>query len=521
MSLYDDADFQRNLAHSAEMSRIRAEGDKQRAQAEAQRHEWEARAARSEAKTARQSAETAKAVAKELEKQLAAKDAQILQGDHTIAAYKRSVRLFGMLLGAPLETCDRIFDQAGREAAQDSPRFRETALCADLAKRASAVAGESPVEAMLEDLAESLTLRDAARQALADPSRSLADIERDLREEHYAVYRRFGMGYTGGMRQGMRHGHGRCLLRNGSAIEGLWADDQVCGVGSIEFADGGVYRGEIVDDKPHGQGSRVYADGGRYEGGWQEGWRQGQGTYTAQDGRCWVATWSKGLLDGQGTFTGPDGDRFEGAWSNGKNHGPGLYIWPDGSRFEGLYQNGLRAQGRKLFAKDSPMDYCEGQFVQNRDNDFERGTLALKDGTVAKGVFQKSFMYGALPFRLREGGIHYPNGAIGSGKFETFLPEGLAGRILSGSWRPAGADFIWDAEKFRAAAGGNVEPDGKAVARFDDGRVFEGEWKPPRKGPGETYVGSGMLSYPNGKRRTAEMVAQRLRIKGFFGRLFG
>ncbi|KAL1392076.1 hypothetical protein HDK64DRAFT_263178 [Phyllosticta capitalensis] len=85
--------------------------------------------------------------------------------------------------------------------------------------------------------------------------------------------------YTGLLRNGLPHGHGRRTYFDGSSYVGPFRLGSRHGPnGTLTYTNGDVYRGSWADDAPHGMGSLVeHASGNAYHGGWRAGKRFGEG----------------------------------------------------------------------------------------------------------------------------------------------------------------------------------------------------------------------------------------------------
>ena len=68
------------------------------------------------------------------------------------------------------------------------------------------------------------------------------------------------------------------------SYEGEWLDDEMHGLGTLNFSTGAVYEGEFRGNKYHGEGKYTWNDGGAYEGGWRESKMHGFGEYKDKDG---------------------------------------------------------------------------------------------------------------------------------------------------------------------------------------------------------------------------------------------
>ena len=71
-------------------------------------------------------------------------------------------------------------------------------------------------------------------------------------------------------KEGLRHGKGVQVWKDGSKYEGYWKNDMANGRGRLIHSDGDVYEGEWLNDKAHGRGTYVHMDGAQYTGEWRE-----------------------------------------------------------------------------------------------------------------------------------------------------------------------------------------------------------------------------------------------------------
>lgn len=71
-------------------------------------------------------------------------------------------------------------------------------------------------------------------------------------------------------KDGLRHGRGLQIWKDGSKYEGYWSNDMANGKGRLIHCDGDVYEGEWFNDKAHGKGTYIHMDGAKYTGEWLE-----------------------------------------------------------------------------------------------------------------------------------------------------------------------------------------------------------------------------------------------------------
>ena len=124
--------------------------------------------------------------------------------------------------------------------------------------------------------------------------------------------------YTGGVRNGKRHGKGKCTYADGRVYEGDFVDGKIHGKGKSTYANGNVYEGDFVDGKKHGIGKFTYSYGDVYEGDFVDGKIHGKGKYTYADGDVWEGDWVDGKQHGKGKFISANGESYEGDWVDNK-----------------------------------------------------------------------------------------------------------------------------------------------------------------------------------------------------------
>jgi hypothetical protein len=148
-----------------------------------------------------------------------------------------------------------------------------------------------------------------------------------------------GHTYTGGFKDGLRHGEGVFLLPGGRKIVGVWEYGEIR-EGTSTQADGTTYEGHWMFRERNGQGTLTYPDGRKYIGEFKSDQRHGQGTMIYPDGRKYVGEFQYGERNGQGILTYPDGRKYTGEFKDGEKNGQGTLVYPDGKNLEGTFKNG-------------------------------------------------------------------------------------------------------------------------------------------------------------------------------------
>ena len=126
-----------------------------------------------------------------------------------------------------------------------------------------------------------------------------------------------GHKYTGGFKDGVRHGNGVLLMPGDRKIVGVWVDNEIR-EGTFTDSDGTIYEGQWEFRERNGQGTLTFPDGRKYVGEFKSGQRHGKGTMTWPDGRVYVGDFKHGVRTGHGTMTYPDGRTVEGEFKDGE-----------------------------------------------------------------------------------------------------------------------------------------------------------------------------------------------------------
>lgn len=148
-----------------------------------------------------------------------------------------------------------------------------------------------------------------------------------------------GQKFSGGFKDGMRHGEGVFLLPGGRKLVGVWEDNEIR-EGTYTDYDGTTYTGQWQFRERNGQGTMTWPDGRKYTGEFKSGQRHGKGTMIYPDGRTYVGDFSHGERTGSGTMTYPDGRKYIGEWKDGERNGQGTLIYPDGKQLVGEFKDG-------------------------------------------------------------------------------------------------------------------------------------------------------------------------------------
>ena len=124
---------------------------------------------------------------------------------------------------------------------------------------------------------------------------------------------------------------------------------------------GDQYSGGYKNGKKHGQGTYTYGNGGKYVGEFRNDKRHGQGTYTPSPngkfaGSKFVGEYRNGRANGQGTYTSANGAKYVGEYRDNKRNGRGTYTSASGAKYVGEYKNGKPHGQGTLYAADGTVE---------------------------------------------------------------------------------------------------------------------------------------------------------------------
>ena len=123
----------------------------------------------------------------------------------------------------------------------------------------------------------------------------------------------------------------------------IWKGDTTKGHGKMIFKMAEVLKyglmvrstREVKEGMKHGKGKCVWNDGSSYNGEWYENKINGRGIYQWPDGRKYEGEWKENNMHGKGIYQWKDGKKYEGEYINDTKHGYGIYTWADGRQYSG------------------------------------------------------------------------------------------------------------------------------------------------------------------------------------------
>lgn len=169
--------------------------------------------------------------------------------------------------------------------------------------------------------------------------------------------------YEGEWKDGLKHGHGKLTMRDGSFYEGEFSKGEIEGHGCrFSALNGNKYSGQFHQGEFHGTGTMYYADGNVYEGEWSGNRRQGYGIFKSKNNKeIYEGYLFNNKRHGEGTMIYENGDRYDGDWVVDMRQGHGEFRMADGSSYDGQFMNDV-FNGHGSFNHSSGMIY-EGLWV--------------------------------------------------------------------------------------------------------------------------------------------------------------
>ncbi|CAH1780105.1 unnamed protein product, partial [Owenia fusiformis] len=171
--------------------------------------------------------------------------------------------------------------------------------------------------------------------------------------------------YEGEWQGGLKHGHGKLLLGDGSYYEGEFTEGEITGHGfKYTSCNGNKYSGQFVQGEMHGQGIMEYGNNSRYEGEWVRNRRVGYGSLTDARNNLYQGIFYENKRHGEGTQTYENGDEYTGDWVQDKRQGHGELKCQDSTVYEGQWRNDM-FNGQGTMIHSSGMCY-EGMWINNK-----------------------------------------------------------------------------------------------------------------------------------------------------------
>lgn len=220
--------------------------------------------------------------------------------------------------------------------------------------------------------------------------------------------------YNGEYHDGLFHGNGTLVWRNGSFYKGEFKNGLMHGAGIFEFASGERYEGELTNGMMEGAGKYVSDRGDVYTGEFAAGNFHGKGRYEQKSGVVYEGDFVKGSFTGVGKIIYASSNEYQGEVEDWQMHGQGTYTSLDnGTVYSGTFvddtQNGLG----EIITKAG--DQYKGN-IEDWSSDGQ-GELKRSNGEHYIGEFKSGLYHG-------KGKITYKNKNTYDGEFEHGMRHG-------------------------------------------------------------------------------------------------
>lgn len=173
--------------------------------------------------------------------------------------------------------------------------------------------------------------------------------------------------YIGQVKNGLMHGTGHLLQKDGSWYKGSFYNNLKSGYGEERLVESGKwykghfdkglynsygqykdsntgvhYKGNFLNGNFSNKGEYKDNDGKWYKGNFVNAKFEGYGECKFGNGSFYKGYWKEGEMCGSGEWRDIDGSLFAGEWKLGQMHGEIEYIWADGSGYKANYINGKK-----------------------------------------------------------------------------------------------------------------------------------------------------------------------------------
>lgn len=142
--------------------------------------------------------------------------------------------------------------------------------------------------------------------------------------------------YTGDWKDGVKHGNGVFIMRDGSSYEGQFKNGEIIGNGVKRWPDGSTYSGQFQDGEMNGEGFYIGSNGEKYTGTHVNNRREGKGELQTKDGSIFCGSFLRHKPHGDVVKTFTNGASISATFENGEIvAGNGHWIYPNNIEYDG------------------------------------------------------------------------------------------------------------------------------------------------------------------------------------------
>lgn len=161
-----------------------------------------------------------------------------------------------------------------------------------------------------------------------------------------------GIGYRGGMEDGLFEGFGELVYKGGAKYAGSYTHGVRSGEGTFTYSLLSSFTGSYLNGKRHGRGRMDFPNGSFFEGTYVNGSREGVGVFVYADGGKYEGAFSGDMYNGEAVHTMPNGCTYTGRFRNGRRHGRGVFSFKNRTCvFEGDFNDGNFVEGSVVTSK--------------------------------------------------------------------------------------------------------------------------------------------------------------------------
>eukprot|EP00347_Sterkiella_histriomuscorum_P017342 403349752 len=183
--------------------------------------------------------------------------------------------------------------------------------------------------------------------------------------------------YKGQWLNGVKHGYGILIMKDGTYYEGEFNQGEINGKGERRYTDGSIYKGEFRQGEKDGYGELQYIKTGEwYKGNWVLNVRQGQGTYFTKDRNTYTGEFRDNWPNGMCMIQFNNGSLYQGQVVKGIMQGKGQLTQLDKTVYEGYFENNKREGMGRFYVMGST--YTLVSNYKDNKPEFEANQILFK-----------------------------------------------------------------------------------------------------------------------------------------------
>ncbi|MEE0928223.1 MAG: hypothetical protein UIG59_03440, partial [Acutalibacteraceae bacterium] len=245
----------------------------------------------------------------------------------------------------------------------------------------------------------------------------------------------------------------------------------------------------------------IYKNGDTFLGIFKNGIAfEGEGRVDFTSGNSYNGTFSNAQPHGHGKYTYAKDSRldyYEGDFVDGKRSGKGKLFYKSGTIYDGEWKDNVRHGMGKMIFQGTSIDYFIGEFENDEPKPY--GTIFYKNGLVYEGMHREYSLHGEGKLYSADNKNEYYQGKFESGIFVSGVKQNADGSRYEGALKDGKfhgqGEYIYSNHRYtRKYKGEWMKGDiiGLGTMEYINGDRYEGEWDQNR------FDGLGTYHFRNG-----------------------